>query len=250
VSGIIKDWDKITKATQLTVDILKRILITDNKQLPSYNALIPVIYWHFKTNHREYRDDNDDRMEIDKIRVWLVKALLSGMFGGQTDTVLYKCKEFIDSSKSSIFPAEDIQAGLKALRGRSMDISDELADQIPYRHRSSYLFLSLCYRMAIDFSPIMVGNLPEQDHIFSRHELTEAGVKPDRINNICNVRFVSLRDNRTKSKTPYKEWVTNLGNNREAVFKQHLIPQGDWTVGQFETFLAARRQELMKQLDY
>jgi hypothetical protein len=106
------------------------------------------------------------------------------------------------------------------------------------------------WSMAINFTPIMTGNLPEQDHIFSKAELQNASIPDEKINSIYNIRYVSLGDNRSKGKTPYAEWIIGLGNRADTVFKTHLIPQGKWSVGNFDDFLAARRKEMLRQVVY
>ena len=249
IDKIVSQWDLITRATQRTVGLLETFLITDKKQLPSYNALIPIIYWHFKAQRKEYRQESYiDSKDIGTIRVWLTKALLSGAFSGQSDTTLYKCKDAIDNSGTVTFPALNIQQNIK----RSMEVTEESFDSITYKSKESYLFLSLCYKMAINFQPITKGNLPEQDHIFSRDELQKAGVPSEKINSIYNIRYVTANDNRSKSNTPFSEWMKCLSekNKKDVVFKTHLIPDGYLSADRFDEFLLARKNELLKQIEY
>jgi len=251
ISSVRDNWPQIVNSVKLTVDSLSRFMITDKKMLPSYNALIPIMYWVFKNNKRTYRDDSDvDGEELAKIRIWLTKALLSGIFGGQSDTALYKCKEAIDSSTINIFPAEMIQEKIQEMKNKSMEIRDDKFDQFQYRSKESHLFLALCYRFAINFNPIMKGNVPEQDHIFSKFELEAAGVPDDKINCIYNIRFVTQTDNRKKSKTPFLEWANDLKTNKDLVFKVHNIPNRNWKVEDFETFLQERKKLLLANLQY
>ncbi|MEI8349862.1 MAG: DUF262 domain-containing protein [Candidatus Omnitrophota bacterium] len=252
ISSIRKNWLEIANAIKLTADLLDRFMIRDKKMLPSYNALIPVIYWVFKNKKGRYYDDNDaDRNELTKVRIWLTKALLSGVFGGQSDTALYKCKEAMDASPlSSVFPAEKIQEKILEMKSKSMEIREDKFDQFRYQSKESHLFLSLCYRFAINFNPIMKGNLPEQDHIFSKHELELAGVSEDKINSIYNIRYVTQADNRKKSKTPFSDWVRDLEKNKDLVFKIHNIPDRDWKVVDFDVFLQERKKLLLANLQY
>jgi uncharacterized protein with ParB-like and HNH nuclease domain len=251
IEKIVKNWEQIAKSTKCTVGMLNSFLIKDKKQLPSYNALIPLIYWHFKEQRSNYRQDSDfDQSELSTIRVWLTKALLSGAFSGQSDTALYKCREAIYKETSKSFPSHAIEANIKTMKTRSMDLNEDIFDHIVYRSKESYLFLSLCYRMAINFTPQETGNLPEQDHIFSKDELQNASISDEKINSIYNIRYVSLDDNRSKGKTPYSEWVKGLGTHMEKVFKTHLIPQGQWSVESFDKFLEARKEEMLRQVDY
>lgn len=252
ITNIINNWDVIVNSIKLTVTLLDDFLIKDKKQLPSYNALIPIIYWHYKTKHKTYKSDNEeDLVNHNLIRLWITKALLSGVFGGQSDTVLYKCKEAIEQLTSqTIFPAEQIQLQVSSLKNRSMEITDDKFDQYFYRSKESYLFLGLCYKNAINFTPLLEGNLPQQDHIFSKNELKKAGISDDKINSIYNIRFVSSLDNKIKSATPYLEWVDSLGTKKEETFIRHCIPNGDWTINNFDSFLQKRKEVLMSNFIY
>lgn len=243
------DWDeKIVKSLSLVIDILGKFHIRDKRLLPSYNALIPVFFWIASRNRTSYKLDNEQEFEeLNKIRSWLIKALLSGLFGGQSDTVLYKCKEALDKTKLDTFPTDEIKMGIESIKNRRMSVEGDYIDKIKYRSKESYLLLSLCYGNNINFAPLYDGNFPEQDHIFSKHELRTAGVDERLINSIYNIRLVSQIDNRTKSNVPFREWERLLGNNRELVFKTHLIPTDKvWTVDNYQEFIAARKAEILK----
>lgn len=178
--------------------------------------------------------------EVDKIRTWLMKALLSGIFGGQSDAILYKCKEAIDKSSDS-FPAEEIENQISSETKRSMKLDSDYLDGISYNSGDSHLVLSVCYKGAINFQPRMKGNLPEQDHIFSQNELKRANVDEKKINCIYNLRYIGSSENKIKSKTPFKEWINSIGNNKSEL-RKHLIPEGVQDVNDFEEFLEKRKK--------
>lgn len=248
IDKICSGWEDICSAIQNTVDLLEEFLITDKKQLPSYNALIPIIYWNFKNPKNRNSELASDHKK--SVRVWLTKALLSGAFSGQSDTTLYKCKQAIDSSCLKMFPALDIEKNIKTMKNRSMELGDEFFDQLRYNSKESYLFLSLCYNMAINFQPKHKGNLPEQDHIFSKDELTKAKVEDAKINSIYNIRYVTLNDNRSKKDTPFAKWVEELGEQKDVVFTTHHISKKAWTVDEFDKFLETRKQKMLEMIKY
>lgn len=249
IASIKSNWSSIVNAVKLTADLLDRFLITDKKLLPSYNALIPIIYWVYHKNKKAYRYDSEsDRSELTSIRIWLIKALLSGVFGGQSDTALYKCKEAMDVSLASVFPAVDIQKKIQEMKNRTMDIREDKIDQFSYQSKESHLFLSVCYKFAINFQPIMKGNLPEQDHVFSRDELKKAGYSDDKINSVYNIRYVTQTDNRTKLATPFSVWSDKL-QDKEAVFKTHFIPAGQ-DINNFEAFISERKKTMLANFNY
>jgi len=243
IDKIQADWDSIENAINFVVDLLKdKLFLTSDKTISSYNSVIPIIYWIFKANIKGFGAEKNclDDAGITKIRLWLMKALLSGVFGGQSDTILYKCKEAIDSNSTESFPADEIEKKINAETKKSMKLNDGFLDNISYNSKDSYFVLSLCYQGAINFQPRLKGNLPEQDHIFSQNELKCEGVPEEKINSIYNVRYIGGSENKIKSKTPFHEWMDSIGRNKEELDK-HLIPDGKWSVGNFDDFLKKRK---------
>jgi hypothetical protein len=244
IFDIQKNWDKIERAINLSVDLIKdKLFLTDNKIISSYNSIIPVIYWIYKKNIKGFglRSNCLNNSEIAKIGMWLIRALLSGIFGGQSDTILYKCKESIDNSSFDSFPAEDIEKKIDQETKRNIKLESNFLDNIYYNSRDSYLVLSICYNNTINFQPKLKGNLPEQDHIFSVDELKKANISEDKINCIFNIRYIGSIENKGKSNTSFSEWIRCIGNDK-AELKKHLIPDGKWNVNNFQDFLKKRKE--------
>lgn len=173
------------------------------------------------------------------MRLWLVKALLQGTFGGQADNILHVCKTAMDASGSDLFPSGEIESRLGADTTRSMQVdTTAVLERANYRSPASYIVLSMAYGNSVNFVPQMDGNVPEQDHIFSRDELSLAGVEEDLINNVANIRLVERSPNRIKSNTLGETWLQGLKPDER---ERHLIPEGKWALPQFGGFLKARR---------
>lgn len=252
IDKIQADWDSIEKAINLTVDLLRdKLFLTSDKAISSYNSIIPIIYWIFKNNIKGFGAERNclDDSGIAKIRLWLTKALLSGVFGGQSDTILYKCKEAIDANSNKSFPAGEIEKRINTETKKSMKLTDDLLDNVSYSSKDSYLVLSLCYQGVINFQPRLKGNLPEQDHIFSQNELKCAGVPEEKINSIYNIRYIGGSENKIKSKTPFSEWMDSIGQSKEEL-KKHLIPDGEWSVENFNDFLKERKELIESKFEY
>lgn len=249
ISNLKKDWKEIENAMTLGVDLFRdKLFLTSHKTIPSNNAVIPVIYWIFKNNKKGFGQAVNciTDTNINQIRLWLVKSLLSGIFGGQSDTILYKCKEAMDNNKSEQFPADDIEKKVNTETKKSMILDANILDKVKYNSPDSYLVLSLCYHGAINFRPNMKGNLPEQDHIFSQDELKKANIPKNKINSIFNIRYIGSGPNKIKSKTPFVEWMKSVGTNKDEL-KKHLIPEGRWSIDNFCDFLN-KRKELIKNV--
>jgi len=236
-----EDWDRIESSIRLTIDLLKtNFFLTSKKTIPSHNAIIPIVYWIFRTGKKGvgvHSKQHINTADVENIRVWVVKALLSGIFGGQSDAVLYKCKQAIDEHKGITFPAKDIEDKIGRETKKELKLSPDFLDEVAYNSKYSYLVLSVAYRGAINFKPKMKGNLPEQDHIFSQNELETAGISSEKINSIYNIRYLGSSDNKSKSDTPFADWTNAVDKNE---LNKHLVPNGSWDISSFDAFLKAR----------
>lgn len=251
ISKLKENWDEIEKAIQLCTDFLNEIYLTSDKTISSYNALIPIIYWIYKSEKKGFGAEQNciSDYEINKIRTWLTKALLSGIFGGQSDTILYKCKEVISSSQSNSFPGVEIESKINSETKKSMRLDEEFLDKISYNSRDSHFVLSIIYKGNINFTPKMKGNIPEQDHIFSQGELKSANISDEKINSIYNIRLIGSSENKIKSDTPYAEWIKSIGENKDEL-KKHLIPEGNWTSSDYNNFLLKRKEMIKNNFSY
>lgn len=246
LNNLKKEWKLIESSIMLCVDLIKdKLFLTSYKTITSNNALIPIIYWIYKNNFKGFGETKNciTNENINQIRIWLIKALLSGVFGGQSDSILYKCKEIIKNDKSKIFPSIQIETKIKKETKKNMDIDPDFLDNIMYSSADSYLVLSIFYKGSINFNPRMKGNLPEQDHIFPQSILKKSGISDDKINSIYNIRLIGSTENKTKSSN-------NIILKDKNEFKKHMIPDGDWDVENYDEFIKCRKKLLKSAFSY
>lgn len=133
----IKDnWKSIQKSITLVKDIIHdKFLITHDKVLTSYNALIPIIYYFHKNGIISYGAGKHSisDSELKNIRIWLIKTMLNGIFSAHSDTIIYKCKEIIGKGKTKSFPFDDIDKTLKTEHNRQNEIDFDRLDNIQYK---------------------------------------------------------------------------------------------------------------------
>lgn len=249
IKKISDEWEnRIEPSLLLAVDFLKLNNITDKRLLISTNAIIPIVYWAYKNNITSLRTDKEYNIQ-DTLK-WFIKSMLTGVFGAHSDTILAICKNKIDASINKSFPCQEIENHINSLRGKNTILDEYIVDKIKYSNKESYLLLSLCYNGAVNFAPLTKGNLPEQDHIFSKKELQEAGFKEEEINTIYNIRFVTQADNRSKKDKTFIDWVNNL-TDKNNVFLRHCIPTDkNYTIENYKEFLHERKKLLLNKIAY
>jgi uncharacterized protein with ParB-like and HNH nuclease domain len=251
LSSTKSEWDlKIVKAIKLTKDLLSsRFMLTHDKLITSYNAIIPIAYFIFKYDIKGIGEEpNKISAQLQaQIREWLLTSMLTGVFGGQSDGILYKAKKAIEeSSNTDYFPRKELfEKFNEAKPALTLEITRELISKFSYNSAESYLVLSLLYNHSVNFSPLTSDNLPQQDHIVSQSELKKAKISKEKINSIFNIRYVTASDNRIKSDESFIDWNKRLGNT---VLDNHFIPHGNWDATNFDEFLAKREDLFLKQI--
>jgi len=239
------NWEEIKKSIKEIKDFLcKYTFIRDDKALPSYLALIPLIYLNYKYPKKW---KNSDKEILAK---WLTRVLLTGAFSGSSDTLL-------DALVRKINEREDFDTNIINTeimnRGRTISISKDSLLDTYYGEKKLYLIFALWYQ-DVNFKPAYEGNLPWVDHIFPQSKLKEIKeINPetgrkvmkykwrDR-DQIANLMLLSAEENRDnkKDKTP-EEW---LRDKDDEYFEIHLLPKNKdlWKIENFEKFVKEREK--------
>jgi uncharacterized protein with ParB-like and HNH nuclease domain len=245
------EWDsKIVTAIKLTKDLLSsRFMLTHDKLITSYNAIVPITYYIYKYDLKGIGEEpNKITSELQsQIRQWLITSMLTGVFGGQSDGILHRAKKAIDENGGpGYFPVRELFEKFNDFKpSLNLAITKDLVRSFSYNSTESYLILSLLYNNSVNFNPLTDENLPQQDHIISQSELKRARISKEKINSIYNIRYVTASDNRMKSDESFVDWSSRLGNH---VLQNHFIPEGTWNSENFDEFLAKREALFLNQL--
>jgi uncharacterized protein with ParB-like and HNH nuclease domain len=164
LKSIKKQWSQLVQAFKWIKDFLEYANISSDQTLPSYNALIPIIYFAY------IHDCKPKSPKTKKnIQTWLYKALLNGNFSGQADRIIDNCTKIIkDNSKVEYFPFSEIENHMRSIN-RVTGVDSQIIDG------NKNLVLNLMYiynNKKINFQPLLNGNSPEIDHIFPRSKMT------------------------------------------------------------------------------
>ena len=243
VQNIKNNWKDISSAITLVIDeIDNKFKLSSHKVISSYNALIPLVYFVYKNKIKNI-NNNDSLL----MRRWLIKILLNGIFGGQSDTMLFISKTSIDNSTTKDFPYQLLIDDISTKTRKSFDTISNILDnkKLKYNSRDSYLILSLLYSDNTNFGAINKGNLPQQDHIFSKKELKNNKISEEKINSIFNIQYLDAHINKVKSDTPIVQWLSQL---KPIEKEKHFIPQGTWNIDNFDDFLKARKNLFILKL--
>lgn len=253
-------WPKIDAAIRTTVNLLVGFGLSADT-LMSVNAVVPIVYYVARRgNPTGFATKKEFAGERERIRQWLLAALLMRTFTGQPDSILRIVREAIRADKGKTFPAEQIVAALDRSQ-RPMRIEDSDLDRfLDEEYGSGYAFatLGLLYP-SLDFR-----NLFHVDHLhpragFTQRAFTKLGVPAedrsefmDRRDAIANLQLLDGTQNLEKSKTPFGAWLkerfARKVAERQHYSETHYIPDVDPAFEHFLAFTSERRALLRAQL--
>lgn len=236
LEAIRANWNRIQKSFQYLDDFLVYARITSDSMLPSYNALIPIVYFAYIHNSKA-----DSPKVKQNMQTWLYKALLNANFSGQSDTIIDSCVERIKyTSRVDYFPYEELESNMTS-RDRVVTIDDDIING------NSYLVLNLLYvfnNQVVNFQPKLNGNAPEIDHIFPRSKMTYTYKYPSYlVNNIGNFMFLEKSLNVDKTNTLPETYFPQAFKEQPDFYKRNLIPSDSrlHKPDNFKEFVEVRR---------
>ena len=256
---IENNWENIRDSIYSMFDLLKSFGL-DNNTLTSVNATMPILYYIY---HKGIFGDIKDSVEYKKdrtiIQKWLYRVLLRRAYGRASDGALMKSRAaFIEEfekenkyikDKLALFPADDIVKNL------SLGVIDDesVAQILSTQKDNQYCFsiLALLYPN-LDYK----NNNFHKDHL---HPAAKYGLLSDSLkekysfavyNSILNLQMLDANENESKNQKDLVEWVNNTTtlDGRKQFLDNHLIPDVDLRLDNFEEFIEERRKLLSEKL--
>jgi uncharacterized protein DUF262 len=240
-------WGDIKDAIRRTVDAANAFGI-DGETLTSTNALIPVVYYLFQNPNLTLRGESArEAAEAERVRVWLLSAMLNRALGGSSDNMLTRLREVLRAEElpNGEFPIAKLNEAIKSLgRSSGVDVINKVIYETEYDDDTCFLALSLLY------DDRNWGTIEHSiDHLFPSEEFKKgvsAECKENR-NNYRNLALVIGTENSGKKDKPLHEW---LATREQGYLKRHCIPTDPalWHKERFLEFLAEREKLLRARL--
>lgn len=242
-------WKPLSDAIRAVRDFLfTRTSLKTDKAVPSYIALIPLVYFRYCYPERWEAAAGKE--------TYILRTLLAGAFSGTPDNLLDRCTKAIDAAEN--FVVEDL---FQIIRddGRSLELSPGSFLGVRYAKPLSHLIFNLWYR-DFDYHPALQDNLPQQDHIFPQSALRNEKVTnpatgrmvmkydaSDR-DQLANLALLTAKDNGFTGKSGELP-ETWLAKQTPEFFARHLIPTDPelWKIGSYERFIRARQALIIER---
>lgn len=254
------NWGAIKSALRSTFLLINRFGL-DRDNTTSLNALLPIAYYLCKAKLDLLEGSSAfDARNAERVRRWVIAALLNGVFGGASDATLMLARGTIQGALgtgSKEFPLIDLYSALTRQRRRPSNITSETLPtimSIRYGQKLTFLALSLLY------DDRNWGAMPHHvDHIFprslvNRRTLMGLNIPVSRVDDIVhasdslgNLQLLTSQDNMTKTNQPFQDWI----KERDSSFlKRHAIPDQPhlWDITLLPEFVAARNKLIEQRL--
>ncbi len=254
---IEENWEKIRNSILNLFDLAKSYGLTDYT-LTSYNATLPILYYLY---HRDIYEDFATKTcyetERESIRRWLFSILLRKTFGGQSDAVLTQARRaFTNDIETELikplndFPVKEINTEIKKLT----DVSDDFIEELLLTQKDS--------RYSFPILAMLYPDLDYKNNNFHQDHLHPASIydqlkheHKDKFgwtvyNSILNLQMLDSNENMSKNASPLDVWITEQTKNKDKdrFIESHLIPNVDYSLENFDSFITARKKILIEKL--
>ena len=257
---IISEWERIAAAIRDVRDwVIAKTYIRTGKAMPSYQALIPLIYFRYHYPQKFKLASG--------LQEYLLRTLITGVFGGSPDNLIDKIVRNTQDQKD--FVLSEIFGVIRA-DGRSLDLTADVLFEQYYGSRTIHLFFNLWYS-DFNYSPASDENGPQVDHIFPQSLLkTVKDINPDsgkrnllhyraeQRDQIANCMLLTAEENgfANKTDTPPSIWFASerfaSEQQRRRYMELHLIPDDPklWELEKFDEFIQERKKLIEKKFKY
>lgn len=257
---IIAKWGELSTAIKAVRDLLvAKTYIRSDRAMPSYLALIPLIYFRFHYPEKFARNQD--------LPGYLLRVLITGVFGGSPDNLIDKVVRRIEERQD--FLLADVYDVIRA-DGRSLEVTPGVILDQYYGSRTIHLFFNLWYR-DFNYAPALSANGPQVDHIFPQSLLkTVKDINPEsgkrnilhyraeHRDQIANCMLLTADENGFSGKcdTPPDQWFDRArfasDEEHERYLEMHLIPRDEslWNLERYDEFIEARKALIVQKFTY
>ena len=255
ISDFEDNWHRFSASVQAAFSMLKAMFFSEDN-LKAKNAVVPIIYFIYTTGiENSIGSSKDQKSNRELIKTWITLALLKGLFGGQSDSVLAKTRNVIRKSideNLKAFPLNNIVEEFKADPVKNFFLTDDyINEEILTKDKDdseSLLILSLLQNYDV------IDGQYDKDHLYPANffkTLNEDkfkaifGMRPDeelskdqlenfkfykdskKWNSIVNLGLLHKTLNRSKQDQALQDWMTEKGFSNELILLPADIELGE-----------------------
>lgn len=249
-------WIDIKDCILSTFDLIKSYGFNDDT-LTSKNAVIPIIYYlYHKKIYKDFANKVDFKEDRIIIKEWLHIVLINRVFGGTPDSTLAQIrkaftngiekKEYMKQSLST-FPKKEIFEKIR----KDMLIDYESILSTQYEDKYTFSILSLLYpNLDYKNNNFHKDHLHPKNHYNSLNDSLKDKYSFETYNSILNLQMLGSNENKSKRDKSLHDWISHeiQTKDKQGFLDDHLIPDVDWSLSNFDEFIGKRKQILTNKL--
>lgn len=263
MSRIEENWKVVRKALFQATNLVASFGYS-RETLKSNNAIIPIAYYLMVIGlPNNFETSSSTAENRDKIKKWLIRALLKGSFGGGPDAVLTRIRDVIRENGKNDFPLERI---IDSFRGTSKSIIFSEDDIDEYLLKKKYGSPEILSILMLLYPSIDYSNKFHIDHMyprsnFSKKKLLANGVDikditqyMDSVNDMGNLQILPATCNIEKQNKDFDAWLKIMCPTEEKMKEyqlKHGLPSCEYeyySYPNFLTFISQRKMIIRKVL--
>ena len=204
--------------------------------------------------YKEINKDNKHFENRNLIKKYLHISQLNKLFGGSSDGFLKIIKTVISGNDTMYFPFNKLKEKFKGTN-RSFYMDDEKIEAVlgtSYDNLDSFYVLSLLFpTFNFEFKN------PNIDHMHPKSQFNDENINKmdnqedkefywNNFNTVLNLTLLSEEQNKSKNKSPLKEWVNDQEKHNSGIRNVLQIPEKiDLSFNNFKEFIA-KREDLLR----
>lgn len=247
VETIQKNYKKIENAIKKMVKLIEEYGFSD-ENITSYNALIPIVYFIYKSG-----DLKSSKSELIK---YFIIAQIKNLFGVASNSALSETRKslVVDTKsyelKNKVYNVSQFYS-INLTGDRNFKFGDEELERVFDYSKGKYTFMIL----SLLYPEVKISEVEfHQDHMhpavgFKEKNLIKNGFSKDdtkeiihKSNQLANLQLLEGRENESKNKTPLEDWI-GKGNS-----DKYLPTDQPLKLIDFRTFYEARKKLMKEQL--
>lgn len=251
ITLIESNWENIRNSIISLFDLMLSFGF-NNWTLTSYNATLPILYYIYHLDiYKNFVNGTAYKENRTIVKRWLLKSLVLKTFTGSSDRALSASrKAFTDditkhyiSQDFQNFPSDELSKVLSQTTLSTEGYEELLSTQKD--NKFAFSILALLYPN-LDYK----NNNFHLDHLHPVASFNATIHDWNIYNSILNLEMLDANENESKNAKSLEQWVkdeTKEGNRKDFLLN-HLIPDVDLSINNFQNFIEKRKQLLIQKL--
>lgn len=248
---IEQKWNAISESIKKTIELFKELGFCD-ENITSYNAIIPIIYYVYKSGDIKNLENKKN------IKKYFVLSQIKRIFGTSSNVALNQTRNVLKYNTNTNFPIKKLEE-IRFTGNRDLSCTEEqIVEFVENEEKNEYTFLLL----SLLYDNFKYGQESfHQDHMHAYSAFKDKNIKKlvpnigknkieewqEKRNKLPNLQILEGTENREKRAENLNEWLSRYGNkNNIKYLKSNDKDYCD--LSNFDKFYDDRKEIMIEEL--